>query len=305
MKNFRPFSSATRLLFCAICLALLSPSPASAQSADDYLKQAKKAELWSKERFDLYMKAAELGNAEAQFEVGFRYASSNRGVAKDYYEAFKWLKKSADQGYAEAIYYLGDAYEHGQGVQEDDKMAEKYYLSAAYKGYEDAYFSLGLLYKYDSKNKNEAIYWFKKYADYTYAERGEPSPTALESLRELGVYYFPEGKSSYNTNIEKNNQKLKKITDNISWGITKDGTLIIAGTGEMPTLKEYPWAKKNEKISVIHIGNGITSISGNAFYNFSALRKIVIPKSLKRIEEYAFFYLENEHRLVYITDLEA
>lgn len=206
MKNFRPFSSATRLLFCAICLALLSPSPASAQSADDYLKQAKKAELWSKERFDLYMKAAELGNAEAQCEVGFRYAASDRGVAKDYYEAFKWYKKSADQGYAEAMYHIGEAYEHGQGVQQDYKMAEKYYLSAAYKGYDHAYFMLGILYKYDLKNKNEAIYWFKKYADYTYAESGEPSPTALESLRELGVYYHPDEKSSNSSQTQSQTQ---------------------------------------------------------------------------------------------------
>lgn len=206
MKNFRPFSRATRLLFCAICLALLSPSPASAQSADDYLKQARKAKFGSKEQFDLYMKAAELGNAEAQHEVGCCYASPNRGVATDYYEAFKWYKKSADQGYAEGIWKVGKAYKRGEGVQEDDKMAEKYYLSAAYKGYHYAYFSLGLLYQYDLKNKNEAIYWYKKYVDYTYAEKGEPDPTALECLRELGVYYHPNEKSSNSSQTQSQAQ---------------------------------------------------------------------------------------------------
>ena len=109
MKNFRPFSSATRLLFCAICLALLSPSPASAQSADDYLNQAREAEYGSKEQFDLYMKAAELGNAEAQCSVGVRYECSV-GVAEDCYEAFKWYKKSADQGYAKGIYNVGGVF---------------------------------------------------------------------------------------------------------------------------------------------------------------------------------------------------
>ena len=157
MKNFRPFSSATRLLFCAICLALLSPSPASAQSADDYLNQARKAEHLSKEQFDLYMKAAELGNAEAQLSVGKFYEFSWGGVAEDYYEAFKWYKKSADQGYAEGIRRVGEAYKYGNGVQEDYKMAEKYYLSAAYKGYGDAYFDLGLLYQYKLENMLDII----------------------------------------------------------------------------------------------------------------------------------------------------
>lgn len=205
MKNFRPFSSATRLLFCATCLALLSPSPASAQSADDYLKQAKEAELWSKEQFDLYMKAAELGNAEAQCKVGLRYEVSG-GVAEDYYEAFKWFKKSADQGYAEAIYHIGVAYEYGWGVQQDYKMAEKYYLSAAYKGYKPAYCILASLYRYDLKNKNEAIYWYKKDVDYSYTERGEPCPTSLECLRELGVYYHPNEKSSNSSQTQSQAQ---------------------------------------------------------------------------------------------------
>lgn len=205
MKNFRPFSSATRLLFCAICLALLSPSPASAQSADDYLKQAKKAEYESKEQFDLYMKAAELGNAEAQYWVGLRYDIGS-GVAEDNYEAFKWYKKSADQGYAEGIYRVGEAYMFGIGVQKDYKMAEKYYLSAAYKGYGEAYFKLGLLYKTDLENKNEAIYWYKKYVDYFYAEYGELCPASLESLRKLGVYYHPDEKSSNSSQTQSQAQ---------------------------------------------------------------------------------------------------
>ena len=152
------------------------------------------------------MKAAELGNAEAQCQVGFRYVASNRGVAKDYYEAFKWYKKSADQGYAEGIYRVGVAYETGLGVQQDYKMAEKYYLSAAYKGYDHAYFMLGMLYKYNLKNKNEAIYWFKEVVDYTYAVYGEPDPTSLKQLRELGVYYHPNEKSSNSSQTQSQAQ---------------------------------------------------------------------------------------------------
>ena len=206
MKNITLFSSATRLLFCAICLALLSPSPASAQSADDYLKQALYAENNSKEEFDLYMKAAELGNAEAQFRVGQCYDFS-WGVAEDFNEALKWYKKSADQGNAEAKFRIGEVYLYGlRGMQEDYKMAEEYLLSAAYKGCYDAYLALGLLYQHKLKNKNEAIYWHKKFADYIYAERGEPYPASLECLRELGVYYHPNEKSSNSSQTQSQAQ---------------------------------------------------------------------------------------------------
>lgn len=199
MKNITLFSSATRLLLCAICLALLSPSPTFAQSAEQYLKQAREAPYKSKEQFDLYMKAAELGNAEAQCKIGDCYHFGN-GVDKDYNKALIWYKKSVDQGYAEAMYMVGRTYNYGHGVQEDDKMAERYLLSAAYKGYSDAYFDLGLLYRRD--NKNEAIYWFKKSVDYTYAEKGEPSSTSLKNLRELGVYYHP-GDNSASSNPQQ------------------------------------------------------------------------------------------------------
>ncbi len=241
MKNITLFSSATRLLFCAICLALLSPSPASAQSAEQYLEQAMEAPPKSKERFDLFMKAAELGNAEAQCRIGDYYYSGldvdkdynkafiwykksadqgyakaqckigdcyffSQGVDRDCNKAFIWYKKSADQGYAEAICKVGEIYNYGWGVQEDDKMAERYLLSAAYKGYGDAYCDLGLLYQYDLETKNEAIYWFKKYVDYTYAETGEPDPDVLECLRELGVYYHPNEKSSNSSQTQSQAQ---------------------------------------------------------------------------------------------------
>lgn len=165
MKNITLFSSTTRLLLCAICLALLSPTTTFAQSAEQYLEQAYEAPPASKEQFDLYMKAAKLGNAEAMYEVG-------------------------------------GSYHYGKGVQEDYKMAERYYLRAAYKGYGQAYSELAFLYQYSLDNKNEAIYWYKKYVDYTYAEKGEPSSAALESLRELGVYYHP-GDNSASSNPQQ------------------------------------------------------------------------------------------------------
>ncbi len=58
---------------------------------------------------------AEQGNANAQFFLGVMY-DKGRGVPQDDAEAVKWYRKAAEQGVAEAQYNLGLMYDDGQGV---------------------------------------------------------------------------------------------------------------------------------------------------------------------------------------------
>jgi TPR repeat protein len=53
-----------------------------------------------------YRKAADQGNARAQFNLGVLYANG-QGVAQDYAEAARWYRKAADQGHADAQNNLG------------------------------------------------------------------------------------------------------------------------------------------------------------------------------------------------------
>ena len=46
---------------------------------------------------DVYRKAAEKGDADAQFNLGFCYYNG-KGVEKDLIEYVKWLRKAAEQG---------------------------------------------------------------------------------------------------------------------------------------------------------------------------------------------------------------
>ena len=73
---------------------------------------------------------AEQGDAEAQYNLGCRYANGN-GVAKDYVEAVKWYRKAAEQGNADAQYNLGTCYDYGTGVAKDEVEAVKWYRKAA------------------------------------------------------------------------------------------------------------------------------------------------------------------------------
>ena len=62
-----------------------------------------------------YRRAADLGNADAQNNLGNMYASGD-GVRRDPREAFRWYMKAAEQGCAAAEINLGRMYETGDGV---------------------------------------------------------------------------------------------------------------------------------------------------------------------------------------------
>lgn len=81
-----------------------------------------------------FRKAAEQGDAEAQFHVGTNYYIGLVGLPRDYAEALKWYLKAADQGDAAAQIASGDLYSSGQGVTQDYAEALKWYQKAAEQG---------------------------------------------------------------------------------------------------------------------------------------------------------------------------
>ncbi|WP_072934762.1 dynamin family protein [Schwartzia succinivorans] len=103
-------------------------------------------------------------------------------------EAVKWYRKAAEAGNADAMYHLGYAYEYGSGVKKDKIEAEKWYKKAAGAGSEfakrrikgieleiyskateagnaDAMANRGYVYDYGvgvEKDKAEALKWYKE-----------------------------------------------------------------------------------------------------------------------------------------------
>ncbi len=76
---------------------------------------------------------AEQGNADAQFYLGVMYRDG-QGVPQNDAEAVQWYRKAAEQGDASAQYKLGIGYGKGQGVPQDDAEAAKWYRKAAEQG---------------------------------------------------------------------------------------------------------------------------------------------------------------------------
>ena len=50
----------------------------------------------------------------------------------------RWYQLAADQGHAAAQFFMGIAYEEGQGVDESDEEAVQWYQLAADQGHADA-----------------------------------------------------------------------------------------------------------------------------------------------------------------------
>lgn len=65
-------------------------------------------------------KDAEQGDAEAQYFLRRCHADGGMGVTQDYAEAAKWYRLAAEQGDAFAQLSLGDCYANGDGVPKDD-----------------------------------------------------------------------------------------------------------------------------------------------------------------------------------------
>jgi len=74
--------------------------------------------------------AAEQGDADAQFWLGIAYQRGWFGGFDDR-EAFQWLRKAAAQGLPDAQFSLGQMYEGGEGVPESNSLAASWYRKAA------------------------------------------------------------------------------------------------------------------------------------------------------------------------------
>ncbi|MBR5333801.1 MAG: toll/interleukin-1 receptor domain-containing protein, partial [Alistipes sp.] len=118
-----------------------------------------------------YRKAAEMGHATSQYNLGYCYENGH-GVTKDYSEAVKWYRKAAEQGHANAQCSLGYCYNCGQGVTKDLIEAVKWYRKAAEQGLARAQCNLGVCYKRGegvTKDETEAVKWYRKAAEQGHA----------------------------------------------------------------------------------------------------------------------------------------
>ncbi len=135
-----------QMLLVCLCLFALT-----GQSIADPLSEAKRADTSGNyaEAAKLFKPLAEQGNAEAQYFLGVIYGNGH-GVPQDYKEAVKWYRLAAEQGDTRSQQQLGAIYSLGSMVPQvplDYQEAVKWYRLGAEQGDATAQSFLGLMYK--------------------------------------------------------------------------------------------------------------------------------------------------------------
>ena len=90
-----------------------------------------------KAAYEEWLPLAELGDAEAQYNLGVLY-DEGAGVEQDLAMAVGWYQKAASQGFMDAQANLGMMYYHGHGVERDYQAATRWFRMAADQGDEEA-----------------------------------------------------------------------------------------------------------------------------------------------------------------------
>ena len=131
---------------------------------------------------ELMKKAAEKGNAQAQFYYADKFCYDNNTLAVEFYE------KAAAQGIDEAAKELGDIYNYGREdgepvIEENPELALKYYLPLAEKGDVEVQKLVALIYSLKYDDSESEFKWNLKAA-----ETGD-----LEAIEEVIDYYDMKG----------------------------------------------------------------------------------------------------------------
>ena len=81
----------------------------------------------------------------------------------------------------------------------------------------------------------------------------------------------------------------------VNWTLTDDGTLTFSGEGAMADYSNgsQPWYAYKDSIKTVIVTKGVTSISTNAFREFSALATVKIAGSVTAIGNHAFYSCTN------------
>jgi hypothetical protein len=86
-----------------------------------------------KAAYDEWRPLAELGDAEAQYNLGVMY-DQGASVDQNLGKAASWYRKAAEQGFIDAQTNLGMMYYRGEGVPSDRTEAARWFQLAADKG---------------------------------------------------------------------------------------------------------------------------------------------------------------------------
>ena len=129
------------------------------QLAREYEQQG-----FMREAINWYQKAAEEGDVDAMYALGYIYEEGKR-VPQNYEESLKWYEKAAAAGSVEGMNNAGAMYVYGRGTEKNYTKAVEYFKKAIEANPKaiGPCVNLGLMFEMGwgvTRNYDAAIYWF-------------------------------------------------------------------------------------------------------------------------------------------------
>jgi TPR repeat protein len=167
-----------------------------------------------------YQRATMQGDGEAQYFLGYAF-QYGQGLSMDLPQALQWYHKAAAQNDATAQAKIGVFYERGLGgLQKDDTGAVRWFRLAAERGEAGGQVNLGVMYYNGagvSQNFTEALKWFLKSAE----QHNEHAQFLLGRMYEQGqgvVRNMEDAISWYRKAAEQGHQEAKMRLESVQAG---------------------------------------------------------------------------------------
>lgn len=172
-------------LFIVLCLSLFSISAiADGDEGKEFLRKANAH--YEAGHYDAavayYLKAAEYEEVEAMFNLGYALYHGE-GITQDYPSAVMWFKRAANMDYPKAEYNLAFCYMNGKGVPCNYDKALKLLLSSAKHGFDQAQLTLSECYEHGvlvEQNLKESQKWKQRAEAQMKQETSSPDPQVDE-----------------------------------------------------------------------------------------------------------------------------
>ena len=260
------------------------------QQAWDYYKGENGKRQDTELALSLFAQAAEQGHLEAQLDMAVFFHKKEQ-----YTQAMLWYRKAADAGNAMAQFAIGNMYELGDcGLTQDMNQAVYWYRKSAEQGCAFAQYSMAIHYINDEKNYAEGAIWLRKAAEQGH----DKAQFHLGAFYENGLGVeknLEEAKHWYQKSAEQGNEDAKKKI--LEHGhSTASSELIYERNSRTYTAKVC--GVKSKSIKSVDIPETITwneskytiiEIGEEAFKDCMSLESITIPSSVTRIGRNAFY----------------
>lgn len=121
----------------------------------------------TKQAYKWYKRFAEQGHADAQYRLAMMY-DTGKGIYRSSSKAYEWYLKAAEQDDVKAQLNIGGMYASGNGRPQDYEKAYEWFMKSANNGYASSQYNIGTLY-YEGKgvsvDRHKARKWYVKAAE--------------------------------------------------------------------------------------------------------------------------------------------